>query len=240
MASATKPASALPTDKLAEEASGLLPSTFKSWLANFISSKRKLKVSDKQGSVFLPTQGELIAYAVSIAFLAFSFSYVKVTDLSLILTVLPTILVTSILFGFVKTFVSIVYCRRKGVWTEHKVWYFGLVTFIVTTFAFRMPFSTPVRDVQHSAKMTPRLKAILAILPILLALTFAAFFFGLMLAGFAVIGSTGLAMCLIDAFFGSFPIPPMSGRTLFNHNKLLWAGFFAGTLALYVTWILLI
>ncbi len=240
VASASKPASALPTEKLGKEAGNLLPSAFKSWLSNFVASKRKLKVEEKTGSPFKPTKPELLAYIISVALLTFSFSYTKVNDFSLILTVLPTILLTSILVGFAKTFVTIAYSRRKGVWSEHKLWYFGLATFIVTTFAFRMPFSSPTRSVHHSAKMTQRLRSVLSIVPIIIELAFAGFFTILMMSGFTVIGSTGLAMCLIGAFFDTFPITPMNGKTIFDNNRFLWVGMFAGTLALYVSWILIV
>ena len=217
----------------------LLPDTVKKWLEDFVSSKRKLAVTEKTGSPFLPTKPESIAYLISTLFLAFSFSYVKVNTITQILIVLPTILATSILVGFAKTFFSIVYSRRRGVWTEHKVWYFGLATFIVTTFAFRMPFSSPTRTVHCGPKFTKRLGAVLSSASILLTLGFAGFFGVLLLAGFTVIGSTGLAMCIIGSFFDTFPIEPMGGKDILSHSKALWVGMFAVTLALYACWLLL-
>jgi len=73
-----------------------------------------------------------------------------------------------------------------------------------------------------------------------MSLAFAAFFYVLLLCGQTVIGGTGLAMCLIDAFFDTFPISPMNGRKIFEHSKLLWIAFFGATLALYVLWLFLI
>jgi hypothetical protein len=215
----------------------LMPDSLKKWLESFVSSKQKLSVTEKNGSPFLPTKSEAIAYLISTLFLAFSFSYVKANTLSQILIVLPTILVTSIIVGFAKTFVSIVLSRRLGVWTEHKIWYFGLATFIITTFAFRMPFSSPTRDIHYGPKFTKRLGAILSIVTILISLAFAGFFGVLMLAGFALIGGTGLVMCIIGAFFDTFPIEPMSGKEIFNHNKTLWISLFTVTLALYAAWL---
>ncbi len=237
---AAKPAAGLPTDKVAKETGSLLPSTLKKWLASLVMSKRKLKVEEKKGSPFKPTKPELLAYGISIVLLTLSFSYVKVSNLADILTVLPTILATSILVGFAKAFASIAYARRRGVWTEHKLWYFGLATFIVTTLAFRVPFSSPSRNVHHSPNLTKRLSATLSSFSILVALAFGGFFFLLLLSGNKVIGGTGLAMCLIDAFFDTFPITPMNGRKIFDHSKKVWAAFFAATLALYVSWLFLI
>jgi hypothetical protein len=238
-ATATASAASL-TDKIASKASNLLPSAVKKWIASFIASKRKLKVDEKTGSPFKPTKAEILAYGVSIMVLAFSFSYVKVDDLRQMLTVLPTIFATSILVGFAKTFISVAYSRHRGVWSEHKLWYFGLATMLVTTFAFRMPISSPTRCVPHAPKLTKRLSAILSIVLIMISLAFAGFFYILLLSGLTVIGSTGLAMCLIDAFFDTFPLTPMNGKKIFNYNKPLWIAFSVMTISLYASWLLLI
>ena len=229
----------LPTGKITQKTRDLLPETVKKWLADFMSSKRKLAVDEKTGSPFLPTKSEAIVYSLSVAVLALSFSYVKVDTLPQIVLVLPTILGTSILVGFVKTFILIVYSRKRGVWTEHKLWYFGLATFLVTTFAFRVPFSSPSRSVHYAPKFTKRLGAILSSAEIFVSLVFAGFFCFLLIGGFKVIGSVGLAMCIIGAFFDTFPIAPMSGRTIFDHSKILWTALFISTLALYASWLLL-
>lgn len=229
----------VPTGRVTKEIRGLLPSSVKKWLANYISSKRKLVVGEKMGSPFVPKKPEAIAYCISIAVLAFSFSYVKVNTLAEILTVLPTIFATSIIVEFVKTFVLVAYARSRGVWTEHKLWYFGLATFIVTTLAFRIPFSSPSRSVHYAPKFTKRLGAILSSAAILISLAFAGLFFILLMSGFTAIGSTGLAMCIISAFFDTFPITPMNGREIFDHSKTLWIALFMVTVALYVSWLLL-
>ena len=237
---AANSAAGAPTGKVAKEVSGLLPSALKKWLASFLASKRKLIVDEKRGSIFLPTKPELLAYAISIVLLAFSFSYVKVSSLGDILTVLPTIFATSILVGFAKSFVTITYARHRGVWTEFKLWYFGLAIFIITTFAFRVPFSSPTRNVNHAPKMTKRLSATLSIFLILIALAFAGLFFVLLLAGNKVIGGTGLAMCLIAAFFDTFPIIPLYGKKIFDYSKPVWAALFVSTLAFYIAWLFFI
>jgi YVTN family beta-propeller protein len=227
------------SSQLGNKTKDLIPDTVKKWLEDFVSSRRKLAVEEKMGSPFLPTKAELLAYVLSIVLLSLSFSYVKVSSLNQILAVLPTILATSILVTFVKTFVIVAYVRSRGVWTEHKIWYFGLATFAVTTFAFRVPFSSPTRRVQ-SHESSNRLEGILSIAEIGIGLVFAATFFVLLVSGFTLIGSTGLAMCLIGAFFDSFPLTPMNGKTLYEYKKKLWAILFLITLVLYFAWLLLI
>jgi hypothetical protein len=230
----------VPTGKVTKEIRDFLPSSIKKWLANFMLSKRKPVVEEKRGSPFVPKKPEVLAYCISIAVLAFSFSYVKVNSIAEILVVLPTIFATSIIVEFVKTFVLVAYARSRGVWTEHKLWYLGLATFIVTTFAFRVPFSSPSRSVHHSPKYTKRLGAILSSAAVLISLAFAGLFFVLLVSGLTGIGSTGLAMCLIAAFFDTFPVAPMKGRAIFEHSKILWAALFMMTLSLYGAWLLLL
>ena len=237
---AASSASGVPTDRLSKEISGLLPSVLKKWLASFVASKRKLRVDEKIGSIFMPTTSELVTYAISIVLLAFSFSYVKVSSLADILTVLPTIFATSILVGFAKAFLTITYARHRGVWTEFKLWYFGLATFIITTFAFRVPFSSPTRSVNHSPKMTKRLSATLSIFSILATLAFAGLFFVLLLTGNTTIGGTGLAMCLIGAFFDTIPIAPLYGKKIFDYSKPVWISLFGVTLTFYILWLFLL
>lgn len=230
----------MPTGKIVEKTSDLLPESVKKWLADFVSSKRESTVDEKTGSLFLPTKSEAVAYTVSLAVLTLSFSYVKVNDLSQILSILPNVLVTAIILEFVKTFVLEVFARSRGVWTEHKLWYLGLVMFLLTTFAFGIPFSYPSRNVHHAPKLTKRIHGIVSLAAIFIVLAFAAFFFVLLISGFTLIGSTGLAMCVITAFLDTFPVAPMDGKAVYEHSKVLWVILFAGTLTLYGSWLLLL
>ena len=230
----------IPKGKVTKEIRALLPASVKKWLATYIASKRKLSVSEKTGSTFLPKKPEALVYCISIAVLAFSFSYVKVNTLAEIFVVLPTIFATSILVRFVKTLILVVYARSRGVWTEHILWYFGLAIFMITTFVFRVPFSYPSRIVNYTPKLTKHLGAVLSSAAILISLVFAGLFYVLLISGFTAIGSTGLAMCIISAFFDTFPIAPLKGKTILDYSKILWTTLFIATLILYGTWLLLL
>jgi hypothetical protein len=230
----------LPTDSVTERIRDFLPDSLKSWLEALMSSKMKLAVDDRTGSPFLPTKSEVMAYIISVMVLGVSFSYVKVDVLSQILLVLPVILGTSVIVGFVKTVILVGYARVRGVWTENRLWIFGLATFIVTTLLFRVPFSSPTRIVHYEAKFTKRHDAVLSLAEIIISLAFAGGFYLLMISGYQVIGSVGLAMCIIGAFFDSLPIPPLNGRTIFNYSKIIWVALFAVTLVLYASWLLLL
>ena len=221
-----------------EKVQSLIPEGAKKWLEEFVSSKRKPVVSEKTGSKFLPTKAEALAYGVSLAALTIAFSYVKVPSLSLILDVLPVVFVTAVIVEVVKTYVVEVVARSKGLWAEHRLWYFGLAMFLITTFAFGIPFSSPSRNVYHSPKLTKRLNALVASAAVLVTLAFAAAFFGLLVSGFTLIGSTGLAMCLILGLVDAFPVEPLNGKAIYDHSKALWGGIFLVTLTAYVSWLL--
>jgi hypothetical protein len=238
-AAASVPASAAGGffDKVITEIRNLIPDTIKKWLEDFVASKRKLKIDEKKGSPFLPTNAEVAVYATSVLILTFSFAYVKVINLDQFLTVLPTFFATSILVALTRTYIISLYARRKGVWTEYKLWYFGAALFLISSVALKSPFSSPTRTVHHSHNFTERLGGFLAVAGVLITLGFGGLFFILLKAGVVLIGGTGLAMCLIAAFFDTFPIEPMGGRDIYKYNKKLWAVLFLGTLVLYAAWI---
>jgi YVTN family beta-propeller protein len=226
--------------KIGERIKDLIPDNFKEWLEEVVASRRKLDAGEKTGSVFIPTKTEAAAYITAIIVLAISFSYVKVITLNQIWELLPVFFATSILVGFVQKFFSIVYLRSRGVWSEHKIWPFGLFLFLFTTFAFRVPFSSPTRSVNQSSKFTEHLGALVASSEILISLAFGGFFFLLLRGGYVSIGGAGLDMCIIGSFFGTFPVSPMSGKDIFAHSKRLWAGLFITTLIIFCAWLLLI
>jgi hypothetical protein len=188
----------------------------------------------------MPTKPEAIAYITLIVVLAVSYSYVKVITLDQIWALLPVFFATSVLVGFVQKFFAITYMRSQGVWSEHKIWPFGLFLFFFTTFAFKVPFSSPTRNVHQSTKFTERLGAVVSSSEILINLAFAGFFFLLLMVGYPAVGGAGLAMCVIGSLCGTFPISPMSGKDIFDYSKRLWIGLFIITVIIFGAWLLLI
>ncbi len=224
---------------LAEKTKGLIPDNVRDWISELLSSKTEETAVEKAGSVFIPTATEILAYVVSIVVLALSFSYAKVATFDQIWGLLPVFLATGVFVGFVQEYVSIVYLRSKGVWSEEKIWPLGLLLFIVTTFAFKVPFSQPARSAA-SEKDTERLDAIASAFQILVSLAFAGLFFLLLKGGYAAIGGAGLTMCVIMSFVGTFPVAPMSGKDIFDHSRRLWAGLFIATAIIFAAWLLLL
>jgi len=225
---------------LAEKTKGMIPDNIKQWLEEIVSSRRKYKIKEKRGSPFKPTKTEAIAYITSTVLLSVCFSYVKVITLNQIWQMLPIFFATSVLVGFIQKFVSITYLRSRGVWSEHKIWPLGLFLFLFSTFAFKVPFSSPTRNEHQSTKLTERSGSLASTFEILISLAFAGLFFLLLEGGYAAIGGAGLVMCVIGSFFGTFPVSPMSGKDIFDHSKRLWAGLFIITLVIFGAWLMLL
>ncbi len=225
----------------ADKVKDILPETIKGWL----EEKRKPHLKEKEGSPFVPMKTELMAYIICILLLSLAYSFVKATDLgpldfSELFLLLPTLLLVGFVVGFVKTFFAVTYTRSAGVWTEHKVWYLGLATFIATTIVLKMPFAWPSRRVHVEPDISKRKEGIVSAVDILISMAFATVFFLILIEGFELIGSMGLAMCLCGAFFDTFPIKPMNGRNVFKFSKILWGALFAISLALFAAWVLML
>jgi hypothetical protein len=120
-----------------------------------------------------------------------------------------------------------------GVWTEHRVWYLGLVLFSLSTLMFKVPFSSPSQLARHSPKMTKRLNGLLSSISVIITFVFAFVFLILYITGFTLIGNVGLIACLTAVLFEALPISPMSGKNIFDWNKLAWFALFAPSVASY-------
>ena len=233
-ASAVTNPETFPSQAVAQKVSEMLPDTMKKWLHEFISSKRKLAIGPRTGPPFAVTKFEVISYTVSLSVLTFAFAYVKAPTLSEILTIIPTVLATSIIVEFTKNCVISVTARIKGVWTEHRLWYFGLTLFLFSSLVFRVPFSSPSRLTHNAPKFTRKSLGLVAAAQVLIAMAFAVIFYGFFVNGHTLIGNIGIVMCLTMAFFDSIPIPPMNGKDIYDWSKFLWIGLFIFTFTLYM------
>jgi Zn-dependent protease len=237
-ASAVSNPSSFPSSWLAGKINDLLPEGFKEWLKSFIASKHQIIIEQKVGPIFMLTKQEVLSYAVSISVLTFAFSYAQATSLDQILLFIPTVLATSIAVEFSKNLLMEITARSKGIWAEHRLWYLGLATFLISTLVFKTPFSSPSRLVHHSPKFTRRSLGLVAFASVIIALAFASLFCALFVIGIPYVGSIGLAMCLLMAFFDSIPVSPMNGKDIYDWHKGLWAALFLVVLSLYVLWLL--
>jgi hypothetical protein len=223
-----------PSQAIVRKINEALPDTLKKWLHEFISAKRKAIINPRSGPPFTVTKLEVASYIISLSVLTFAFSYVKTSTFDQILTVIPTVLATSIIVEFVKSYVIVVVARTQGVWTEHRLWYFGLTMFAFSSMVFKVPFSSPSRLTHNSPKFTTRSLGLVAAAQVIIPIAFSAVFYGLFTSGFTLIGNIGIVMCLTMAFFDSIPIPPINGKDIYDWSKILWMALFITTFTLYM------
>jgi Zn-dependent protease len=233
-ASAVTNPETFPSQAIAQRISAMFPDTLKKWLHEFISSKRKLVIGPRRRPPFAVTKLEAVSYVVSLLVLTFAFAYVKAATLNEILTIIPTVLATSIIVEFTKNYVISVVARIEGVWTEHRLWYFGLTLFMFSSLVFRVPFSSPSRLTHNAPEFTRRSMGLVAAAQILIAIAFAVIFFDFFINGYTLIGNIGIVMCLTMAFFDSIPVPPMNGKDIYDWSRFLWVALFISTFTLYM------
>jgi hypothetical protein len=147
---------------------------------------------------------------------------------------IPLVLVTTILVEFVTDAASKAVSRSLGVWSEYRLWYFGLASFIVTSLAFKAPFSSPKTICYHCAMFTERKRGLVCVTAVIIPLALSAPFYLLLIGGQTLIGNTGLFVCLTASLFDSLPIPKMAGKFIYDWNKKVWAALFEIASVLYV------
>lgn len=234
LASAVANPETFPNQVVARKISEMLPEILKKWLHNFLSSKHKLTISPYTSSSFTVTKLEVASYAVALSVLTLAFAYVKTATLEDMFAMIPTVLATSIILEVTRKYGTSVIVRAKGVWTEYRLWYFGLVMFLLSSFMFKVPFSWPSRLTYHAPKFTKKSRGLAAAAQVLIPLAFAMVFYVLFISGYTAIGNIGIVMCLTMALFDSLPIPPMNGKDIYDWNKLLWLSLFTSAFTLYM------
>jgi Zn-dependent protease len=234
LASAVTNPETFPSQLIAQKINELFPDTLKKWLSEFISAKRKTVINPRRGPPFTITKLEAISYAISLSVLTFAFSYVKAPVLDQILTIIPTVLATSMIVQFVKDYMVEVIARMQGVWTEHRLWYFGLTMFLLSSIVFKVPFSAPSRLAHYAPKFTRRSLGLAAAGQVIISIALAAAFYAIFTSGFTLIGNIGIVMCLTNAFFDSIPIPPINGKDIYDWSKICWIALFIATFTLYM------
>jgi Zn-dependent protease len=243
VASAASNPENFPSNSLAQKISDVLPDSVKKWLDSFISSKTGGSIEHHVGATFMLTKQEMFSVIVSLVVITFAFSYAKAETLDRILPLIPIVLVTAIIVDLVKDLVRDVVARSQGVWSEYRLWYFGLAMFLISSIALKAPFSSPNRIKHHSPKFTKRSVGLVALTAVIIPLVFAVVFYMFFVSGvtvFMLIGNMGLIICFTAAFFDIIPIPPMNGKDIYDWNKFLWLVLFILCFALYALGLLLL
>lgn len=106
-----------PFERLAKKIGDMMPAIVKKWLNAFIKSKQKFSVEHKSGSPFIITSDEAASFALSVAVLTFSFSYVKAITWQQIIFYIPLVLATTILVEFItaRAAFTLIAMKQKGI-----------------------------------------------------------------------------------------------------------------------------
>ena len=223
-----------------EKLNDLLPAGVQGWLESFIGSKRGAVIEERTNSAFSLTRVEIVAYVVALVLLTFAFTYSSAESLDTFIILIPTVLATSVAVGLIKNLLTELVARVLGVWSEHRLWYFGIATFLLSTLIFKTPFTSPSRIVNHTPHSTERSLGLVATASVMISIGFAGIFYVVQSLGFTIVGSIGLAMCLLMALFDSIPVAPMNGRDIWDWSKVYWGVTFIVSAVLYTLWLMYI
>jgi len=176
----------------------------------------------------------LLSLAFSALVLLVVFSYVEVnglprfTDLASLLTVVPHVLVTVVLFFVAKEVITSLLAAFLGVHCVFKVWLYGLVALIVSGFGLLLPFGSPGRT-DYEGDLDVRKAALTATLKILCDLVLMLPFYAILALGYKIAGDAGLLIATMSAYYTSFPFRPLEGSAIYKYSKPMWAIVFLGS-----------
>jgi Zn-dependent protease len=126
---------------------------------------------------------------------------------------------------------------RYGCITEYKVWGLGTVTMLSTAWLLGNAFAKPSRTLVRSEKiLLPKEAAIIKLAGPLMSLGMAIVSLFLIPLGglFAVAGSAGFSMNLLNSVFSLVPVKPNDGVEIYTWNKLAWAVVFIPLMVFYL------
>jgi hypothetical protein len=86
----------------------------------------------------------------------FAFSYSGAESIETFIFLISTVQATSVAVGSIKNLLTELLARLLGVWSEHRFWYFGIATFVLSILIFKTPFTFPSRVVNHTPHFTTR------------------------------------------------------------------------------------
>jgi hypothetical protein len=220
-----------------------LPNSIKDFL-KFYTEETFKHVTGKEAKVKRRKRymsiSRLLSLVISATALVVVLSYVELNGLSgflnvsELMSVMPSVLITVVLFLVIKETVTLIIGEMLNVLCELKVWLHGLVALLISGLGFLLPFGSPWRT-DYEGDLDARGVGLIGTLKILCDLVLMIPFYGFTLLGYELIGDAGLLLTTMSAYYSSFPLRPLEGRAVFEYNKALWASLFAGSLALFVS-----
>jgi len=189
------------------------------------------------------TLRELLSLLFSAIILLAVFVYVEVNGVSnflnreYLLAAVPQVLI-SVVFVFVTTQIfSIISAKALNVWSEFKIWLYGLTALLITGIIFMIPFASPGR-VEYQGDIDRKKAGLTATSKVLCILVLSIPFYLFYTFGFTTIGDAGLMMTMMTACYTAFPFKPLEGEAIFRYHKGLWIAIFFLSFSMFVCTIL--
>ena len=189
------------------------------------------------------TLRELLSLLFSAIILLAVFVYVEVNGVSnflnreYLLAAVPQVLI-SVVFVFVTTQIfSIISAKALNVWSEFKIWLYGLTALLITGIIFMIPFASPGR-VEYQGDIDRKKAGLTATSKVLCILVLSIPFYLFYTFGFTTIGDAGLMMTMMTACYTAFPFKPLEGEAIFRYHKGLWIVIFFLSFSMFVCTIL--
>jgi len=126
---------------------------------------------------------------------------------------------------------------RCGCVTEYQFWSLGTATMLATAWLFGNAFAKPSRSVIRGGRpLLPEEAARIRLAGPLMSKGIAVVSLFLIPLGglFAVAGSAGFSMNLLNCVFSLVPVKPNDGVEIYEWNRLVWAGTFIPLLAFFL------
>jgi Zn-dependent protease len=210
------------------EAAGLMSSTE--------VSKRGVHPRENLKPVFLGLSWREIL-VTGITALGFTVAFFLQDRLELQLTTLIIFLCTGALASILHDLAHKHVAHQTGSITEYQFWGLGTVTMLATAWFFGNAFAKPSRTVIRSiGEPTPEEDALVRLAGPLVSMAMAlASLLLIPLGGFyAIAGSAGFSMNLLNCVFSLVPVKPNDGVEIFAWNKKIWAAIFIPLIAFYL------
>lgn len=186
---------------------------------------------------------ELLSLLFSAIILLAVFVYVEVHGVpnflnrEYLLAAVPHVLI-SVVFVFVSSQIfSIISAKALNVWSEFKIWLYGLTALLITGIIFMIPFASPGR-MEYQGDIDRKKAGLTATSKVLCILVLSIPFYLFYTLGFATIGDAGLMMTMMTACYTAFPFKPLEGEAIFRYHKVLWTAIFILSFSMFVCTIL--
>jgi len=146
---------------------------------------------------------------------------------------LPQVLISVVFVFSLSQIFSLVSAKVLNVWSEFKIWLYGLAALLITGIVLMIPFASPGK-VEYQGDLDRKKAGLIASSKILCILILAAPFYFFQILGFPTIADAGLMMTMMTACYSTFPSQPLEGRAIFTYNKSLWITIFLLSFSIFI------